>query len=93
MSKTHELKLWPQYFQAVKDGLKTFEIRKNDREFTVGDEVVLQEWNQDLQQYTGRSLVREISYVTGFGQPDGQVVFGLVGKGDLSKLQLLASMR
>lgn len=37
----HELKIWPQYYHRVKDGSKTFEIRKNDRDFQVGDTVIL----------------------------------------------------
>lgn len=35
--KIHELKLDTFYFDDVKSGLKTFEIRKNDRDFKVGD--------------------------------------------------------
>ena len=44
MSKTHELKIYPKYFEAILDGKKTFEIRKNDRYFHVGDRIVLKEW-------------------------------------------------
>ena len=35
--KLHELKLLEQYAKAKKDGIKPFEIRKNDRNFQVGD--------------------------------------------------------
>lgn len=35
--KFHELKLLEQYAKAKKDGIKPFEIRKNDRDFQVGD--------------------------------------------------------
>lgn len=35
--KIHELKLDTFYFDDVKSGLKTFEIRKNDRDFQIGD--------------------------------------------------------
>lgn len=42
--KTHELKCWPQYFRYVAEGLKNFEIRKNDREFKVGDRLTLREF-------------------------------------------------
>jgi len=41
----HELKIWPQYYEAVANGSKTFELRKNDREFQKGDEVVLKEYD------------------------------------------------
>lgn len=43
----HELKIWPQYYQAVANGSKTFEVRKNDRAFQKGDEVVLREYDPD----------------------------------------------
>ena len=40
---THALKTLPEYFAAVKDGSKPFEVRKNDRDFKKGDKVLLQE--------------------------------------------------
>lgn len=40
----HQLKTWPGYFHAVKTGVKTFEIRKDDRKFNVGDTLVLNEF-------------------------------------------------
>ena len=35
--KIHELKLDTEYFDDVKNGVKTFEIRKNDRDYQAGD--------------------------------------------------------
>jgi hypothetical protein len=43
--KTHYLKTWPEYFQAIKSGEKKAELRLNDRDFKVGDELVLQEYD------------------------------------------------
>lgn len=37
----HILKLNERYFDAVANGIKTFEIRKNDRDYKVGDTLVL----------------------------------------------------
>jgi uncharacterized protein DUF3850 len=37
----HELKCWPDYFARLADGSKTFEIRRNDRGYQAGDELVL----------------------------------------------------
>ena len=50
--KHHYLKTWPEYFQAMKDGTKTFEMRKNDRKYTVGDTLILQEFNPETELYT-----------------------------------------
>ena len=41
MSATHVLKVAPPYFEALNDGSKTFEVRRNDRAFQTGDTLVL----------------------------------------------------
>ncbi|HEM6115816.1 TPA: DUF3850 domain-containing protein [Streptococcus suis] len=41
----HMLKCYPKYFEAVKDGTKPFECRYNDRNFKVGDELLLREYD------------------------------------------------
>lgn len=60
---THKLKTWPEYFEAILDGTKTFELRKNDRGFQVGDLLVLQEYVPHRESYTGRSITKKITYV------------------------------
>jgi hypothetical protein len=60
---THELKSWPQYFEATLDGTKNFELRKNDRDYQAGDLVVLREYEPGMDRYTGRYQVHEITYV------------------------------
>ncbi len=59
----HELKIYPKYFNAILNGSKPFEIRKNDRNFHVGDNVLLKEW--DNNKYSGRTIYAEITYVLG----------------------------
>jgi len=61
--KVHALKIWPDYFDAVASNIKTFEVRKDDRKFAVGDTLLLREWNPKSESYTGRELVRSVSYV------------------------------
>lgn len=41
---THELKTWPAPFQGVWEGLKSFELRKDDRGYALGDHLRLLEW-------------------------------------------------
>ena len=57
----HKLKISPEYFEEVFKRNKTFEIRKNDREFKTGDKVVLCEYKNG--KHTGRSVEREIGYI------------------------------
>ena len=57
----HDLKILPQYFEAIKNEEKTFEVRKKDREYQVGDYLVLQEW--DGTNYTGREIIVEVTYI------------------------------
>jgi hypothetical protein len=87
--RLHELKTWPSYFEAALRGDKPFEIRKNDRGFAVGDEVVLCEWEPDGKRFTGRRLRRRITYVTDASGIDAKddhvlhsdyVVLGLVAE-------------
>lgn len=58
----HYLKTWPEYFKAVKNGEKNFEIRKNDRNFQVGDTLVLLEFDPDTG-YTDEETAREVTYI------------------------------
>ncbi len=60
---THELKTWPDYFRAVQRAEKRFEVRKDDRDFKVGDEVILREYRPDTNEYTGRKLGFEVGFV------------------------------
>lgn len=41
----HELKTWPDLFEAVRRGEKTFDVRKNDRGFQKGDVLILRKWD------------------------------------------------
>lgn len=59
----HEKKVWPEYFQKILDGEKTYELRLADWECTPGDILVLQEWNPETKQFTGRTLEKEVTYV------------------------------
>jgi hypothetical protein len=59
---THSLKTWETFFSQVLSGEKTFELRKDNRQFAVGDTLILQEWGRDNGSYTGREIVAKITY-------------------------------
>ncbi len=71
----HELKILPEYFAAIVSGEKRFEIRKNDRNYKVGDILRLMKYEDD--NFTGDVHVSEITYITDFAQQDGYVVLGI----------------
>lgn len=64
----HELKTWTQYFHQVKSGLKTFEIRRFDRDYKVGDELLLKEFDNEIGYHTGEICHRKITYLIRGGQ-------------------------
>lgn len=77
MSKTHELKIHPKYYAEIKNRSKLFEIRKNDRDFKQGDNIVLKEFIDG--HYThAPNLYAGVGYVTDYEQKEGYVVFSLI---------------
>jgi hypothetical protein len=79
-AEQHELKCWPAPFQAMRNETKPYEIRRSDRCFRVGDSLFLREWMPQTGQYTGRSLTREVTYISGpseWGLPANLVVMGV----------------
>lgn len=75
---THWLKIQPQYFNEVISGKKNFEIRKNDRDFRVGDTLLLKEFIPEKQEFTGRSVEKEVTYITDYAQQENYVVMAIV---------------
>lgn len=61
-------------FAAVTEGRKTFEIRKNDRDFHVRDTLVLREWDGG---YSGKEELFDVIYMTDYAQKDNYVVLGI----------------
>lgn len=68
MSRVHALKTWPGPFEAMRVGRKTFEYRQNDRDFQVGDCLVLQEYNPETDSLTRECLSMRVLYVLAGGQ-------------------------
>ncbi len=84
----HKLKTDPMVFSHVYNGLKDFEIRKNDRNFHVGDTLLLQETESTGVEmrngapliYTGREIECEVNYILHgpiYVLLDGWVIMGI----------------
>jgi len=58
-----EKKVWPQFFEKILKGEKTFELRLADFECNLGDILVLKEWDPNKKIYTGRTLEKEVTYM------------------------------
>lgn len=74
----HEVKILPKYFEDVESGRKTFEVRKNDRPYKVGDYLALNEWENN--EYSGRFILAQIVYILTDEQyvKSGYCVLGIV---------------
>jgi hypothetical protein len=60
---THALKTTQPYFKYVQDGIKNFEVRKDDRLYGEGDDIILQEWNAENKSYTGEEWHGKITMI------------------------------
>jgi hypothetical protein len=84
--RTHEVKIWPEFFDPIEQGDKPFEIRRDDRSYAVGDALCLREWDPTPTEihgprgYTGRVCTKVITYKFSGGRmgiPEGICVLGL----------------
>jgi hypothetical protein len=75
----HNLKTLPAFFESTLQGFKTFEIRKDDRDFSIMDVIILDEYNG--KDFTGRKQFFRVNYilrnVPEFGLCSGFVLLGL----------------
>lgn len=80
---THEIKLLEKFCEAVETRHKTFEVRLNDRNYSVGDFVIFIPWdtktNKKSNNFTKLSqTVYEIKYIlSGWGIQDGYITFSI----------------
>jgi len=76
----HYLKTIQPYYNDVKRRLKPFEVRKNDRDFNVGDVLILQEYDHVNKKYTGWELPPlEVIYMLNNPEfcKEGYVILGI----------------
>jgi ParB family chromosome partitioning protein len=80
--RRHRLKLAKMFFNAVDTGKKSFELRKNDRNYQIGDILELHEMSDGEE--TGRVTEKQVIYILeGFkGLEEGYCILGLEEKGE-----------
>jgi hypothetical protein len=73
----HEIRIASIYYDDVITGKKTFELRKNDRGYKVGQLLSMNEFTEG--RYTGRTVEAEITYMLeGFtGLQEGYCILGI----------------
>lgn len=83
-AQVHALKSWPASFEAVLNRRKRYEWRLDDghplRDYQVDDMLLLQEWNPDTDEFSGRSLIAVIQHITRGGEynlPEGSIVMDI----------------
>jgi len=76
-AKVHGLKTEREFFVEVVNGVKTFEVRLNDRDYKVGDILLLTEYQND--KYTGDYITKRVTYILDEKPyvPDGYVVMAI----------------
>jgi len=47
-------KCWPEYYEKFVAGERTFELRLADFDLVDGDTIIMEEYNPQTKQYTGR---------------------------------------
>ncbi len=75
----HELKILPEYYEKVNLWEKSFELRKDDRDYKVGDTLTLKEWEKG--KFTDKGpLKRKIKYILRdcpeYGLMEGYCILG-----------------
>lgn len=59
----HKLKIIPKYFKEIVDGNKNFEVRKNDRNYKIGDTLILKEYDPIKKNFTGNYAKTTVMYI------------------------------
>ena len=57
----YDISIIPAHFNAIRGGFRTFEVRKNDRDYKAGDVLRLRECGDG--GYTGRITMAVVTYV------------------------------
>lgn len=76
----HDLKCWPEPYDAIERGDKRYEYRKDDRGFLVGDVLVLRRFVPHTNKFSGRWMRKRVTWISrgpDWGIPDGYCVMSI----------------
>lgn len=80
----HRVKTWPEAYEYVREGLKTFDLRKNDRCYQKGDLLVLMAYDRHAREHLDEDefprIYTIVTYVLSgsmFGLQDNYVAMGI----------------
>lgn len=59
-------KIWPRCFDEVASGKKKYELRLDDFNLKEGDVLVLEEWDPETKEYTGRTMAKKVTHIFKF---------------------------
>lgn len=68
-TKIHTCKSWPHFFDAIVKGDKKHDLRHNDRDFAIGDILLLQRYDPFAGKYTGEECKVKVTYITSNDTP------------------------
>ena len=72
--KIHALKILPEYFKPILEGCKRSETRVNDRDFQIGDILILCEYDSERKVFTDNQINVEITHICDYQQINNNVV-------------------
>jgi hypothetical protein len=80
LAKVHYLKTWTPFFKDVQNGIKNFEVRENDRDYEVGDTLILEDFEPTKEKYTGAWVPKLVTYKLDDIRfvKEGYVILGMV---------------
>ncbi len=58
-----EKKMWPESYELVRTGKKTYDLRLADWKVQPGDVIIFREWDPETKEYTGCSMEKKVGYV------------------------------
>ncbi len=87
----HYLKIKPEYYRDVQSGLKKFELRKNDRDFQVGDILMLIKLDDNGNETDQVTRVR-VTYILKdcpqYGLKEGYAILGIAEESRINEKEI-----